>query len=257
MTINTQETVGQLASALPGATRVFEQFGIDYCCGGQRTLSEACQLKHLAVERVIHSLAEAEASRVQGSEERDWHSEMLTTLAAYIVDTHHFFTKQESTRLENLIAKVCQAHGDRHPELLKVQALFQELKQDLLPHMLKEEQVLFPYVARLEEANYFGEPTPQPFFGTVNNPVQMMMAEHDRAGELLRALRELTSDYADPGNACASYRALYRALPEFEADLHQHIHLENNILFPRAVALEAQTAPERQQASSEYRCLGH
>jgi len=107
MNINTQETIGQLATALPDATRVFEQFGIDYCCGGKRTLVEACQLKHLEIERVIHSLAEAEVSRVQSSEERDWRSETLTTLAAYIVDTHHFFTKQEITRLENLLAKVC------------------------------------------------------------------------------------------------------------------------------------------------------
>jgi regulator of cell morphogenesis and NO signaling len=257
MTINTQETVGQLATVLPGATRIFEQFGIDYCCGGKRTLSEACQNASLEVERVIHSLEEAEAWGALAGQERDWRSETLTTLAAYIVDTHHFFTKQELIRLEKLIAKVCQAHGGNHSELLKLQELFQELKQDLLPHMLKEEQVLFPYIARLEEANYFGQPAPQPFFGTVNNPVRMMTTEHDRAGELLRAMRTVTGDYAVPGNACASYRALYRALPEFEADLHQHIHLENNILFPRAVELETQAAPERQQAGSEYRCVGH
>lgn len=257
MTINLQETVGQLATALPGATRVFEQFGIDYCCGGQHTLAEACRLKHLAIERVVHSLAEAEASRAPSGEGRDWRTETLTTLAAYIVDTHHFFTKQEITRLENLLAKVCQAHGERRPELLKAQALFQALKHDLLPHMLKEEQVLFPYVARLEEASYFGQPAPPPSFGTVNNPVRMMMMEHDRAGELLRALREVTGAYTVPGDACASFRALYQALPEFEADLHQHIHLENNILFPRAVALEAQAAPERQPGGSEYHCLGH
>ena len=109
MTINTQETVGQLATALPGATRVFEQFGIDYCCGGKRTLAEACQKASLEVERVIHSLAEAEAWGTLAGENRDWRSETLTTLAAYIVDTHHFFTKQELVRLEKLLAKVCQA----------------------------------------------------------------------------------------------------------------------------------------------------
>src|SRR5438128_1023735 len=125
MDINTQETVGQLATVLPGATRVFEQFGIDYCCGGKRTLAEVCQLRQLEVEQVIRSLQETETWRALAGQSRDWRTETLTALAAYIVDTHHFFTKQEIARLEKLLAKVCQAHADSHPELLTLQALFQ------------------------------------------------------------------------------------------------------------------------------------
>src|SRR5262245_58940226 len=121
MTINTQETVGQLATALPGATRVFERFGIDYCCSGKHTLAEACQRANLEVEQVIHSLEEAEAWRALAGQERDWRSETLTILAAYIVDTHYLFTKQELIRLEKLLAKVCQAHGSNHPELQKLE----------------------------------------------------------------------------------------------------------------------------------------
>jgi regulator of cell morphogenesis and NO signaling len=126
-----------------------------------------------------------------------------------------------------------------------------------VPHMLKEEQVLFPYLARLEEAASAGLPVPPPFFGTVNHPVRMMSVEHDQAGELLQALRATAQGYVVPSDACPSYRALYQALVEFEADLHQHIHLENNILFPRAVALEEQAAPELQRAANEFRCAGH
>jgi regulator of cell morphogenesis and NO signaling len=143
------------------------------------------------------------------------------------------------TRLELLTKKVISAHGENHPELHKVGALFDTLCADLKPHMFKEEQILFPYILALASANAENSAAPFAPFGTVNNPIRMMMMEHDAAGEILRELRTTTSDYSTPADGCISYRTLYEALEAFEKDLHQHIHLENNILFPRAIELEA------------------
>lgn len=257
MQINTQETVGQIALNVSGAQRIFEQFGIDYCCGGQQTLAEACQQRSVPLDRVLDSLVEAEAWQQLAGTAPDWQQESLTGLQQFIVETHHEFTRQELARLEKLFAKVSAAHGSRHPELMRLQALFLELKEELLPHMLKEEQVLFPYVARLEEAAQAGQPAPPAFFGTVNHPVRMMMSEHDAAGDLLKALRQTAGDYVVPADACPSFRALYQALPALEADLHQHIHLENNLHFPRAVELEARIAPEAQAVNKAFGCMGH
>jgi regulator of cell morphogenesis and NO signaling len=248
MTIKTTKTVGELALTIPGATGVFEKLGIDYCCGGDRTLDEACLGANLSVEVVSLELEKAAAQT--GAAPRDWRSETLTSLAAHIIDTHHFFTKQELARLEALLEKVLGKHGENHPELFEVWKLFLRLKQDLIPHMLKEEQVLFPFVARMEEAVTGNRPVPQPFFGTVRNPVSAMMAEHDTAGDLLKQLRSATGGYVAPPDGCASYQTLYQSLAGFEADLHQHIHLENNILFPRAVGMETSSVQGPRQTAA-------
>jgi len=251
MNVHPITTVRELAVAMPGATRVFEKLGIDYCCGGQRTLLEACQQISLSVEEIVRSLEQEKLTAQANAAARDWQNESLTSLAAYIIDQHHFFTKQELERLERLFEKVCARHGANHPELAEAQRVLSQLKQDLIPHMLKEEQVLFPYIARMEEAVSEQRDIPQPFFGTVQNPVRMMMIEHDTAGELLGELRRVTSGYAPPPDACVSYQTLYQSLAAFEADLHEHIHLENNILFPRAVEMESQAAPERAQTTKD------
>ena len=141
-------------------------------------------------------------------------------------------------RLEALLAKVCGVHGQSHPELFHIQTQFGKLRADLEPHMLKEEHVLFPYITLLEQTKVQNAPAPSAPFGTVRNPVRMMMSEHDAAGDILRAIRQASSDFTVPPDACISYQTLYRALKELEADLHQHIHLENNILFPQAVEIE-------------------
>jgi regulator of cell morphogenesis and NO signaling len=250
-------TVRDLAVTMPGATRVFEQFGIDYCCGGHKSLSEACRTSNVQVEEVVRSL---EAAQQTPDDSRDWRQESLTSLAFHIVDKHHHFTRQEIERLEKLFDKVCARHSENHPELFEAQKTFYQLKQDLLPHMLKEEQVLFPYITQMETAVSQGRAIPQPFFATVRNPVRMMMMEHDAAGDLLRTLRATTNDYTPPADACISYQTLYQALAGFEADLHQHIHLENNLLFPRAVEMEGASAPEAQRSAGEFnehRCFGN
>jgi regulator of cell morphogenesis and NO signaling len=257
MSVHVTSTVRELAVTVPGATRVFERVGIDYCCGGGRTLADACQTFRVPVDEVMRSLEDAAQAVKPGDQVIDWQAESLASLSAHIINTHHVFTRQELARLEGLLDKVCSRHGENHPELRQVQGLFLTLKQDLLPHMLKEEQVLFPYVIRLEEAVNKARDVPPPFFVTVQNPVRMMMTEHDTVGDLLREMRAATGNYAAPPDACISYQTFYQALAEFEADLHQHIHLENNILFPRAVEMESQAKPDWQTNAGRHQCFGH
>ncbi len=188
MTINAMNTVRELAVAVPGATRVFERAGIDYCCGGGRTLADACQTFRVPLDEIVRSLETAGQDIHPGDKIIDWQSESLAALSAHIIDTHHAFTNQEFSRLENLLDKVCSRHGENHTELGRLRELFGMLKNDLLPHLLKEEQVLFPYVARMEAAVAAGGDIQPPFFVTVQNPVRMMMTENDTAGDLLREM---------------------------------------------------------------------
>ena len=237
MTIATTKTVGEIAVEMPNATREFEKLGIDYCCGGTRTLGEACAAAKISVDEALERLEKSMTATAPGSC-TDWQNQPLSDLIAHITSTHHVFVREECPRIEALSAKVVGVHGKNHPELLQVQETFSALARELSVHLMKEEQILFPYVIRLEESFVAGEPAPPAMFGTVVNPVRMMMQEHDSAGDALRTLRAVTEDYSAPKDACISYRTLYDALKGFEADLHQHIHLENNILFPRAVAME-------------------
>ncbi len=237
--LSATKTVRELAVEVPSATRVFERLGIDYCCGGGQSLEEACSSAKVKVDDVLRTL-EAEAAPAAIAAAVDWTSASLAKLIDHIVATHHAYVKAEVPRLEQLIAKVASVHGQNHPELKQVQSEFRTLGAELGMHMMKEEQILFPYIADMEAAVEAGRSIPPCVFGTVQNPVQMMVMEHDAAGENLHAMREATDGFRAPADACVSYTTLYRALAEFEADLHQHIHLENNILFPRAVEMERQ-----------------
>jgi len=236
--INPSMTVREVAIEMPQSTRLFEKLNIDYCCGGSRSLTEACNSAGLEVDDVLGMLKTA--SHEGKLENVDFQRLLIADLVGHILGTHHVYTKDEMTRLDSLIKKVISAHGENHPELRTVGELFDRLCADLKPHMFKEEQILFPYILALAHACAENQGAPFAPFGTVNNPVRMMMMEHDTAGEILRDLRNVTSNYTTPSDGCMSYRALYEALEAFEKDLHQHIHLENNILFPRAVDLEAQ-----------------
>ncbi len=236
MQFNTTKTVREIAIEMPGATRVFEKMGIDYCCGGAKPLAEACQKIGVAVEEVVRSLETSS----QAAESKDWQAESLASLITHIYNKHHVFTREELGRLEPLLAKVCSVYSDKRPELLQIQALFEELTRELLPHMMKEENILFPYITDMEQAISAGLSAPVPMFGTVRNPVQRMMTEHDGAGDLLRRIRKLSNNFNPPADACVSYQTLYQALEELEQDLHRHIHLENNILFPQAIEMEGQ-----------------
>ena len=238
MTLCTDKTVREYAVAAPNATRVFEKLKIDYCCGGGRTLGEACAVAGVEVGEVARLLDEAARAKAPDAFPAGVRSGTLAALIDYIIDKHHTFTRAEMERITALTEKVCAKHAENHPELRRVGELFGQLCEELRPHMLKEEMVLFPYVKQLEQAAADGRPLPRAPFGTVGNPVRMMMFEHDTAGDLLRELRAAAADYAAPADACVSYRTLYEALEGFEKDLHQHIHLENNVLFPRAIELE-------------------
>ncbi|MBZ5719186.1 MAG: iron-sulfur cluster repair di-iron protein [Acidobacteriia bacterium] len=237
MSLTATKTVRELAVEIPNATRVFEKLGIDYCCGGARSLEEACQAANLSIDQVLDQLNGAAQPAV--SAERDWQAAPLADLVEHIVSTHHKYVREETARLHPLLAKVCKVHGQNHPELHAINDTFDGLAQELTMHMMKEEVVLFPHIVRMEEAALQKEPVLPSAFGTVQHPVHMMMQEHDSAGDALRKLREVSNGYQAPPDGCFSYRTLYQALEAFEADLHQHIHLENNILFPRAVDMES------------------
>jgi regulator of cell morphogenesis and NO signaling len=238
MILSLEKTVRDLALELPQATRVLERLKIDYCCGGDRPLGEACATAGIEVANLERMLEEAGQAEVQANGSLNFQQATLSELIGHILDKHHVYTKSEMARLEPLIEKVIAAHGGNHSELRVIGEVFQRLCADLKPHMFKEEQILFPYILEMERASQQNRPAPLAPFGTVNNPVRMMMMEHETVGEILRELRALSSDYTVPTDGCISYQTLYQALEAFEGDLHQHIHLENNILFPRAIELE-------------------
>jgi len=189
------------------------------------------------MDEVLDSLVMADQSAQPVQKDRNWPTELLADLVAHINSTHHKYTREEMARLGPLFDKVCSVHWKNHPELLQVRASFQGLAQELTMHMMKEEMVLFPYIVRMEEAVIQKAPVLPPF-GSVQNPVSMMEHDHDSAGNALRVMHQASAGYTPPGDACVSYQTLYKALAEFETDLHQHIHLENNILFPRAIEME-------------------
>jgi regulator of cell morphogenesis and NO signaling len=237
MTLNSNQTVREIAINNPQTVRIFESLGIDYCCGGKRPLREACELAKVPLERAIELLAAVELQ--SGSlEERSWSGASLAELTGHIVQRYHRSVREESPRLALLLEKVVNRHGGAHPELRSIQDLFGALSHELFAHMLKEEQVLFPYLQKMEAAASGAGVRPEACFGSVEFPIARMLADHDDAGELLARMRELSGQYQAPQEACPSYRGLYHGLQEFERDLHQHIHLENNILFPRAVEIE-------------------
>ena len=232
---DTTLTVREIALENPASIRVFEAFGIDYCCGGRKPLAEACAARNLAVETVVAALEDGGSSAPAGD---DWTAKPLAELSAHIVGAHHAYVRRELPRLTALAERVVNRHGDTKPELPQIQAKVEQIAQELTEHLAKEEVVLFPYIAKLERALENGTAKPHGCFGTVENPIAMMTQEHDAAGVLMAEMRQLSSDFTPPVGACPTFHAFYRGLQEFEQDLHQHIHLENNILFPRAIEME-------------------
>ena len=229
------KTVRDLAVEIPGATRVFENLGIDYCCGGKRSLADACAAVGISLDDVEKSLETANTWQL---DRPNFLTGSLGELIDHIVEKHHAFTRTEIARLNALLDKVCSVHGNNHPELEKIRSLFQALGVELEPHMMKEERILFPFIIGMEDAVHSKRPIQVPPFGTVANPVRMMMLEHDAAGELIKQIRDASSNYTVPADGCISYQTLYQAFDAFEKDLHEHIHLENNILFPKAIEME-------------------
>ncbi len=240
MDINpTTKSIGELALEVPNAIGVLERWQIDYCCKGGRSIQEACADAGVNVDELM-----LEIGKGRPAEARQWQNESLKSLQAYIVGTHHVFTREIMETIVQLADKVAMRHGPRHAEVIELAKVAHAMYGDLMPHMLKEEQVLFPYIVQMETAVMNGEPAPTPFFGTVKNPIRMMMNEHDAVGDMLREARVITKDYSLPEDACLSFRALYERMLDVEKDLHEHIHLENNVLFPRAASMEEGVRPE-------------
>lgn len=232
MTATAETTVGQLVTHRPGRARIFESFGIDYCCGGKKPLAQACNEKGIDVNVVLGVLRAFDEQ--SPATERDWSTASLTELADHIEHTHHAYLKQELPRLDYLTNKVASRHGPDRPALVELRDLFQKFQAELMSHMWKEENVLFPLCRQFDGA----ETLPPMHCGTVDNPIRVMIHEHDDAGTDLARMREITDNYALPEHACNTYRALFQSLIDLEQDMHRHVHKENSILFPKALETE-------------------
>lgn len=233
-----QRAIGELVAENYRTATVFKNHKIDFCCQGGRTIEEACQKKGVSIWELLKEL-EVVMSEPQ-KDTTDYKSWPLDLLADYIEKKHHRYVEQRSQEIKPFLDKLCRVHGERHPELLEINGLFTTSVSELAQHMKKEELVLFPFVRKMVAVNHAGEPVPASHFGTVENPISMMMHEHDTEGERFRKIAELSNDYNPPADACNTYRVTFALLKEFEDDLHMHIHLENNILFPGVIALEKQ-----------------
>lgn len=234
--INENNTAAEIVSADYRAATVFEQYDIDFCCHGNRRLQDVCAEKNIAPEDILHALETAlQAAPEDKSDYNNW---PLDKLAQHIEDVHHKYVTEKIPVIEALLKKIVSVHGAQHPELPETEQLFLTSAGELSMHMKKEELMLFPFIKKMAAAKRNGLPIPAPPFGTVQNPVRMMMHEHDVEGERFRQIAQLNNNYTPPADGCNTYATTLSLLKEFEDDLHLHIHLENNILFPKSLVLE-------------------
>lgn len=240
MDVTLDRTIRDVVANDYRAAAIFQRYGIDFCCRGNRTIEQACGEAGVPVEALQRDLADATALPAIGCAPR-FNSWDLQALITYIVSNHHAYVRAQLPVIQARAEKVARVHGGRHPEMLEVAARFDEVVDEMTGHMMKEEQILFPYIARLESAANAGAGAPPAPFGTVRNPIRMMEAEHESAGDAMADIKGLTNGYRAPDDACGTFAVLLQELEAFEEDLHRHVHLENNILFPKALALESDT----------------
>lgn len=214
---------------------VFKKHGIDFCCGGGISIAKACEKYNVDIEKLMEELKNVDAKMEPLQNFNKWE---LDFLIDYIVNIHHAYVREAVELLDAYSTKVAKVHGEHHPPVLEINNLFQIVKEDLLQHMEKEEKVLFPYIKHLLKTKREGNAFVNPPFGSVENPISVMNMEHDNAGDILKNIAKLSMNYTPPEWACNTFKALYAKLDEFEQDLHLHVHLENNILFPKAIELE-------------------
>lgn len=231
-----EKTIGQMVANDYRTAQVFKAHKIDFCCKGNRTLSEVASKKGLDLEILMEELDQVQSKDL--GDRPDVASWPLDLLVDYIEKKHHRYVEEHIPILNQYLDKLCRVHGERHPELFEIFEHFRQSSGELAMHMKKEELVLFPWIRKMVEGIADREALDPPHFGTVRNPIQMMMQEHDNEGERFRKIAALSNDYTPPADACNTYRVTYSLLQEFEDDLHRHIHLENNILFPKAEILE-------------------
>ncbi len=235
---NTQKEIGQFVAEDFRTAAVFSKYKIDFCCRGNRSVEEVCETNNIDSNMLLEELeAITNSNTGQNIDYRSW---PLDLLVDYIEKKHHRYVEEKIPVLRQFLDKLCKVHGGRHPELFKINELFTASAGELAAHMKKEELVLFPFVKKLVKAKLQNGVVEAPHFGTVVNPITLMMKEHDNEGVRFREIAALTDNYTPPADACNTYKVTYAMLDEFEKDLHLHIHLENNILFPQATKLEKQ-----------------
>ncbi len=240
--IDSASTLRSIALEQPPTIRVFERFHLDYCCGGNRPLAQACSEKGIAMEDVVAALSEATRSQ---TDEQDFTQATLAALIRHIVHTHHAYIRSEIPRLQSMADRVAAKHGPTHPESAPVQRKLAQLADELILHLNKEERILFPYIEDLERSHNHDAAPASACFGSVENPIQAMIHEHEGAATLLGEMRAATHNFVPWPGACPTTVGLYYGLDDFERDLHRHVHLENNLLFPRAIALERDVFAEQ------------
>ncbi len=241
MTDLNQKTLGELVNEDPRRATVFQKWGLDFCCGGKQSLETACTKAGVPVSTVVEEL---QALQKDEEETHDFSKWSATELIRFILDNHHAFVEAQIPQIRPLLAKVVQVHGGRHPELAEVQQIWESMADHLVVHMKKEELMLFPYIQKLEKAAAEGTVPDMPPFGSVRNPVHVMEAEHEEEGQRLKRLQQITNHFSPPADACNTFKAVYALLNDFIENLLMHIHLENNLLFPKAIDLEAQLRGE-------------
>lgn len=240
--MNAKETtiIGELVAKDYRTSEIFKKYDIDFCCNGNRTIQDACESKGLRIELILSELdSKMETPNEASIDFKTW---PLDLLADYIEKKHHRYVETKITEIKPYLEKIVKVHGGKHPELEQIQELFLHSAGELSMHMKKEELVLFPRIRKMVAAKQSQTDLDPAHFGTVKNPIAMMMQEHDNEGENFRKISALSNRYTAPDDACNTYRVSFSLIKEFEEDLHQHIHLENNILFPKAIELEAEFA---------------
>lgn len=230
------QKVGEMVAKDYRLATVFKKYGIDFCCGGGKSIYEACKSKNVDAEVLVQEILKVQ--NAEPSPRQDYEKWDLGFLSDYIVNVHHKYVEESIPVLLEFSKKVAKVHGDSNPEVIKIHELMQNSANELVPHMKKEELILFPYIKNLESAHKEGKEKPVPPFGTVQNPINMMLFEHDEVGNYFKEIEQLSNNFLPPEHACNTYRVLYAKLKEFYDDLILHIHLENNILFPKAIELE-------------------
>lgn len=227
--------VGELVAKDYRKATVFKKYGIDFCCGGGRTVEEACAKKGIDSNKLLQELIDVEKAEEKAENFDEW---TLSALIDYIVRKHHKYIEENIGPVMEFAGKVAKVHGNANPEVVEINELFKKMAEELVVHMRKEELMLFPYIKNLEKAVVEGLEKPVAIFGTVRNPIEVMIKDHDDSGEIMEKINRLSNGYQPPAHACNTYRVLYAKLNEFENKLHEHVHLENNILFPKAIKLE-------------------
>lgn len=233
---NMSKPIGEFVADDFRTAAVFSNYGIDFCCKGHRTVEEVCNKNGVNPDELLNKLDAVLNSNSNNA--IDYKSWPLDLLADYIEKTHHRYVEEKIPVLRQFLDKLCRVHGGNHPELFKINELFTGSAGELSAHMKKEELILFPFIKKMVKASLDGQAIEAPHFGTVENPIAMMMEEHDNEGERFRKIALITNNYTPPADACNTYKVTFAMLEEFEKDLHLHIHLENNILFPEAAKLE-------------------